>query len=52
MTCTLFTIHLRNDVTGETQEMDITAASRRDAEEIAASRTSWEWVIDRIDQVL
>lgn len=46
----LFTVHLHNDLTGALDSMEVMAINKRDAEEIAASRTSWEWVIDSVEQ--
>lgn len=51
MTRHLYTVYLRNDVTDETLEIEVTAASQQEALEIAASRNNWEWVIDRIEQI-
>lgn len=45
-----FTVYLHNDLSGDLDEMRVMAKSRKDAENIAAARTSYEWIIDDIKE--
>ncbi len=45
-----FTVYLHNDETGELMDMRVMAKSMRDAEDIAAGRTNYEWIIDSVEE--
>jgi hypothetical protein len=43
-------VYLHNDETGELMDMRVMAKSMRDAEDIAAGRTNYEWIIDSVEE--
>ena len=45
-----YTVYLHNDLTGCLKEMRVMARNPQDAENIVVSRTSYEWIIDDIEQ--
>lgn len=45
-----YTVYLHNDETGDLDEMHVVARNKKDAENIAASRTSYEWIIDSVQE--